>query len=131
DPEGGEVLAREEAALGRVIPRDRGRDVALIEGLARGREPGAPARPSGRAILVRQVSEGPAEIGLDEPLPGARWPATRQVDRRRGGPAAVGVRIGLDDSRDEPPEGEAVPGELDGRLSHPGESGMAAPPRGR
>ena len=115
DPEVGEVLPGQEAALLPVIADDRLRDVAPVEGLPRRVEPGCPARSSRRAVLVRQVGEGRGEIGLDQPLTDLEGPAPGEKDGRRGRPAAVCRFVLADDLGHEGAEREAVPRQLDGR----------------
>ena len=96
-------------------------DVALVEGVARGREArGTPAggTPAGRAFLVRHVLQRAPEVGLHEDVADGRRAALRQVDRGVGRPAGVVLRLLGDHARHQRVHHEAVAREPDRRLRH-------------
>ena len=114
-----QVFGREKSAVLLLELDDLLRDVALVEGLARGIEPGlAPALGRHGRFLVRHELHGGGEIRLHEDLADPRRAALRQVDRdTRGKSPVLGLVLG-DDLRHERIDREAVAGEADCRCGN-------------
>ena len=97
--EAGEVLVAHEAALFRDELRDLRRDIALVERVARGLQPGLAAFAVRLLFLVRHVLQCPAEIGLHEHFTHFRWASLGQKNFFARRPALVGRAVFLDELR--------------------------------
>ena len=90
--EGLEVVRREQPVVLPLVRDDLARDVAPVEPTAHRGEAGH-AVVAGRALLVAEELQGPAEIGLDQPLAGRGHRAAGHPDGDVLRPVAVLVGV--------------------------------------
>ena len=108
----GEVGHGEVAALGLLEGDDLAGDVALIEGVVRGLQPGFAA--TGGAGLVGHVLQGVGEVGLLEVVADLGDLVAGEEDGGVLRPAAVGGLLAGDRELEEGVHREALAGEADG-----------------
>ena len=95
---GRQVIHRQVAAFGLLELHDLPRDVAAIERVVRGVQPGE-AVGAGGAVLVRHELQRARQVGLHEFLPRPRDAVVRQENRGVGLPAAVLMLVRGDRAR--------------------------------
>ncbi len=111
----GEVLGREQTAFALVKGDDLPGDVASIEGVAGGGQPGGPAAIAGRLFLIDHVADGFCQIRLHELVAQLRRLAAGQEDRRVLRPARIIGLMGADGLGEQRVHREAFGGEADRR----------------
>ena len=82
----GEVVGFDPAAVVTLVAQDRGGDVAPVERVARGVQPGETVAVGVRAFLVRHVLQRASEVALHEHIARRRRFAIGQEYRGGGGP---------------------------------------------
>jgi hypothetical protein len=107
----GQVLHREMAALLLLEGHDLSGDVAAVEGVVSGAQPGGAV--GGGAILVGHVGQGAGEVGLHEALAGLRDTAAGQEDGGVARVAGVGVLVDGDAVREQRVHREPFAGAFD------------------
>ncbi len=109
-----QVGHRQEPAVVGVIGGDLARDVALVEGRARGLEPGG-AIAAGAPLLVRHARQHRREVALHEPVADRRRVPAGEEDRRVLRPPGVAGPVRGDLARQVLVDREAVPRDADRR----------------